>query len=85
MITIEPFNLKNNASYEKYKNVDFIFCRNVLFYFDEPVVQQIINGFYRVLHDEGILFLGHAESISNLKTNFQTFYTKNTFYYTKGL
>lgn len=85
MITFEPFNLKDSASYNKYRNVDFIFCRNVLFYFNEPIVEQIINNFYRTLHQDGVMFLGHAESISNLKTNFQTHYTQQTFYYKKGV
>lgn len=50
---------------------DFIFLRNVLIYFSPKDVQEVAQRLEKCLKPEGILFLGHSESISNLKTNFE--------------
>jgi len=42
---------------------DVIFCRNVLIYFDKPTQEKLVNRFYDVLEDGGILMLGHSESV----------------------
>lgn len=44
-----------------------IFCRNVLIYFDAPSQKRIITQFINRLVPGGYLFLGHAESISQLQ------------------
>lgn len=60
---------------------DFIFCRNVLIYFDRPTQKEMADKLYRYLADGGYLFLGHAESLSNVETDFEfiqpTIYRKN--------
>lgn len=83
MVRFEPFNLTEYSSYEKYSQMDMIFCRNVLFYFNEEIMINIINHFYSTLKNEGHLFLGHAESISSIKSKFIPIHTKDTFYYLK--
>ena len=40
--------------------------------------------FHRKLKKGGYLFLGHAESISTLKLNFQIMNSNGTFYYRKS-
>jgi chemotaxis protein methyltransferase WspC len=40
---------------------DFIFCRNVLIYFESEAQQRAIAALERVLVPEGLLFVGHAE------------------------
>lgn len=42
---------------------DIILCRNVLFYFDAQNKKKILNHLESVLHENGALFLGSAESI----------------------
>ncbi|WP_100641841.1 CheR family methyltransferase [Alteromonas facilis] len=42
---------------------DYIFCRNVLIYFEMPKKLEIISRFRENLKVGGILFLGHSESI----------------------
>ena len=42
---------------------DFIFCRNVLIYFDQVQRMQILNLFNKSMYPEGRLFLGHSESL----------------------
>ena len=46
---------------------DFIFCRNVLIYFDKPTQERVINKFCSHLKPGGLLFLGHSESIIGMK------------------
>jgi len=42
---------------------DFIFCRNVLIYFDKQTQERVIHKFCQHLKPGGLLFLGHSESI----------------------
>lgn len=45
------------------KQFDCIFCRNVLIYFEPDKKAEIISRYYNNLTEDGILFLGHSESI----------------------
>lgn len=45
---------------------DVIFLRNVLIYFDNPAKAQIVRNVLTKLKPEGVLYTGHAESISML-------------------
>jgi chemotaxis protein methyltransferase CheR len=83
MVSFESFNLTDYQSYAKYDQIDFIFCRNVLFYFNEDIIKDIIKNFYKILKKDGYLFLGHAESLSGFKGGFTSIHTNNTFYYKK--
>jgi chemotaxis protein methyltransferase CheR len=42
---------------------DAIFCRNVLIYFDAPAKQAIVGRLAALLAPEGVLYLGHSESL----------------------
>ncbi|MGH1486676.1 MAG: CheR family methyltransferase [Cellvibrionaceae bacterium] len=50
---------------------DVIFCRNVLIYFDRPTQEKLVNRFLDVLTPNGILMLGHSESILKGSTDFE--------------
>lgn len=43
---------------------DYIFCRNVMIYFDRETQQQLVARFRTMLRDGGCLLVGHAESLS---------------------
>jgi len=43
-----------------------IFLRNVLIYFDPPGKEAIVNRVVQLLKPNGLLFTGHAESLSHL-------------------
>lgn len=45
---------------------DVIFCRNVLIYFDRPTQQRILERLVGFLKADGLLFLGHSESVHGL-------------------
>jgi chemotaxis protein methyltransferase CheR len=50
---------------------DFIFCRNVLIYFDHPTKVRLIGRFANVLSPRGHLFIGHSESLNNVTQSFE--------------
>jgi chemotaxis protein methyltransferase CheR len=56
---------------------DFIFCRNVMIYFDEAEQKRLIDKFYRCLNPDGYLFVGHAESLFGLTDRFKMIHLNN--------
>jgi len=58
--------------------LDFIFCRNVMIYFDKPTQQHLISRFWDLLDSGGILFTGHSESLTGIKHRFS--YIQPTIY-----
>ncbi len=57
---------------------DVIFCRNTLIYFDRPTQQRTLERFMGLLKEDGLLFLGHSESIHGLVTGLK--HLGNTIY-----
>lgn len=45
------------------KKFHFIFCRNVMIYFDTETKLDLVAKFHRYLHDDGYLFIGHSETL----------------------
>ncbi len=58
--------------------VDFIFCRNVMIYFDKPTQERLVNRFFELLDHKGILFTGHSESLTGIQHGFS--YVEPTIY-----
>lgn len=58
--------------------LDFIFCRNVMIYFDKPTQACLVNRFWDLLDSEGILFTGHSESLTGIEHKFK--YVQPTIY-----
>ncbi|OQA01258.1 MAG: Chemotaxis protein methyltransferase [Planctomycetes bacterium ADurb.Bin401] len=58
--------------------LDFIFCRNVMIYFDKPTQSILINRFWDMLDSGGILFTGHSESLTGIQHKFR--YVQPTIY-----
>jgi chemotaxis protein methyltransferase CheR len=58
--------------------LDFIFCRNVMIYFDKATQAQLVRRFYELLRPGGTLFIGHSESLTGIEHNFQ--YVRPTVY-----
>ncbi len=56
---------------------DFIFCRNVMIYFDEAEQKRLVEKLYRCLNPDGYLFVGHAESLFGLTDKYRMFHQNN--------
>ncbi|MCL5024852.1 MAG: protein-glutamate O-methyltransferase CheR [Nitrospirae bacterium] len=63
--------------------MDAIFCRNVMIYFDHVTRKKVVDNFYANLVEGGYLLLGHAESLMNLSTSFALRHLKNDMVYQK--
>jgi chemotaxis protein methyltransferase CheR len=52
--------------------LDIIFCRNVMIYFDKKTQKNLVDGtFARALSKTGFLFIGHSESLSAVSERFK--------------
>jgi chemotaxis protein methyltransferase CheR len=63
------------------ESFDVIFCRNVIMYFTPAVMSQVVARFARSLVPGGYLFLGSAETLRGLSTEFELRESDGTFYY----
>ncbi len=50
---------------------DAVFCRNVMIYFDSTTRHNLLEEIYRLLKPNGLLFVGHAESLIGLSKGFK--------------
>ena len=70
IITFRRFNLMTPEF--PFKNpFDFIFCRNVMIYFDPETQSKLASKFYDCLPKDGHLFIGHSETLSRSNTSFK--------------
>jgi chemotaxis protein methyltransferase CheR len=53
------------------RDLDIIFCRNVLIYFDPEEQKKVLGKFIQALQPGGFLFLGHSESVLGLTDELQ--------------
>jgi chemotaxis protein methyltransferase CheR len=67
-VRFERLNLNGDA-YPTGGPFDLVFCRNVLIYFDGPRKQRVVRELSARLAPEGLLFVGHAESVSSFGGN----------------
>ena len=58
--------------------IDFIFCRNVMIYFDKQTQQRLIGRYWDMLDSGGLLFTGHSESLTGIEHKFK--YVQPTIY-----
>ena len=58
--------------------LDFIFCRNVMIYFDKTTQERLVGRFWDLLDSGGLLFTGHSESLTGINHKFD--YIRPTIY-----
>jgi chemotaxis protein methyltransferase CheR len=67
-IRFDYHNLKNDSGQ---RNLDIVFCRNVIIYFDEAAQTNVISRFYDAMASKSFLFIGHSESLFGMDTKFE--------------
>lgn len=70
LVTPRHLNLHDRTAMQQMRSFDFIFCRNVLIYFDDASRKSAVDHFYKALNPGGFLFLGHSESVGRISNAF---------------
>jgi len=63
------FTQLNLLSSHFFSNIDLLFCRNVMIYFDIATQKKVVNRFAQSLSSDGYLFVGHSETLRITETN----------------
>ncbi len=61
-------NLTNAADTRRFRDIDLIFCRNLLIYFDDLSRRIAAEAMYDALNPGGFICLGHSESMSRISS-----------------
>ena len=69
MVQYREFNLLD--SFAGLGKFDVVYCRNVLIYFDQPTKAKVLDRLADAMADDGMLFLGAAETVLGLSTRFR--------------
>lgn len=64
-------NASSLAEMRAFSQIDVIFCRNMLIYFDDQSRRQVVESFYDGLSQGGFICLGHSESMSRISSLFE--------------
>lgn len=80
-VRFDYHNLRNDSGV---RNLDIVFCRNVLIYFDEAAQKSTIDRFYSAMAKNSYLFIGHSESLFGMDTKFQFLKTQWACLYQKN-
>jgi len=51
--------------------LDYIFCRNVMIYFDQPTQAKLLDKMADLLKPDGYLFVGHSEALARHASRFE--------------
>lgn len=70
---------------KKEKKFDLIFCRNVFIYLDKEQITLILQHFYDVLTDYGMLFLGPSDLVMYLSHQFVMEKINNLYFFKKKI
>jgi chemotaxis protein methyltransferase CheR len=83
LVSFSSVNLLDPHKTSLISNMDVIFCRNVIIYFDREAKKKVIESFYQKLREGGYLLLGHSESLINISNAFLLRTLKNDMVYQK--
>jgi chemotaxis protein methyltransferase CheR len=76
-------NLIDESQIAPMASSDFIFCRNVFIYFSENTITRAVRSFAKFIRRPGYLFVGAAESLIRLTTDFTLTEIADAFVYVK--
>jgi len=82
-VTFNKMNLYDDTKMVFMKSFDFIFCANVLIYFDLASKSKVVQHFYNNLQPYGYFFVGQSESLHGVNDKFKTIHFPGGFGYKK--
>lgn len=82
LVTFDYHNLKHDSGL---RELDVVFCRNVLIYFDETAQRNSVERFWQAMGPYSYLFIGHSESLFGMNTQFEFYRTDRASVYRKKL
>jgi chemotaxis protein methyltransferase CheR len=83
LVRLEHLNLHDRVDMRAMRGFDFVFCRNVLIYFDDRSRKSAVDHFYNALNRGGYIFLGHSESVGRISSAFKLKRADGHFVYAK--
>lgn len=83
MVNFSLLNLYDENKMLFMKSFDFIFCANVLIYFDVASKSKVVQHFYNNLQPYGYFFVGQSESLHGVNDKFKTIHFPGGFAYNK--
>jgi len=83
LVTFVHINFMDPFSTGRMRDIDAIFCRNVMIYFDDKDKGRCMENLRRSLAKGGHLFLGHAEILSRTSLPFDVVRLKQSVAYRK--
>lgn len=69
MVQYREFNLLHDL--RSLGSFDVVYCRNVLIYFDQPTKTRVLEAVSKQMPDDGILYLGGAETVLGISDCFK--------------
>lgn len=81
MVTFNFFNLITDQYFQE---LDLIFCRNVVIYFETETTVSVMNKFYHSLNKNGYLFIGYSESLQFITDKFRMLDWQDAIYYCRS-
>lgn len=82
-VTFSKLNLYEDNKMLFMKSFDFIFCANVLIYFDIASKSKVVQHYYNNLQPYGYFFVGQSESLHGVNDKFKTVHFPGGFGYKK--
>ncbi len=76
-------NLNDSLEIRKFRDIDYVFCRNVMIYFDDEMKKRVLRSVYGVMNHGGYYFLGEAESLHGISSSFKVEHFSGAFAYKK--
>jgi chemotaxis protein methyltransferase CheR len=71
LLEFRSFNLMNASWSSLGDAFDFVFCRNVMIYFDGPTQRKVLERTHGVMKPGGLLYVGHSENFTESRDLFR--------------
>lgn len=71
LVSFGQINLSDREQLRRVEKSQIVFCRNVIIYFDDEMKRKVIGAFYDNLEPNGMLLIGHSESLHNISRAFK--------------